>query len=1186
MYLKRLEMMGFKSFADKMKLQFLPGITAIVGPNGSGKSNISDALRWVLGEQSVKSLRGAKMDDVIFAGSEQRKALGMAEVTIILDNSEQRIPVDFTEIAVTRRLFRSGESEYLLNKAPVRLKDIHELFFDTGLGKEAYSVIGQGKIDSILSVKAEERRLIFEEAAGIIKYKTRKQVAERKLNDTDQNLLRVQDILNELTTQLGPLEVQAKLAEEFLALKAELASLEVNYNGNLLNKLESSLTEFLEKQVSLQKKAEELRGEENVIQSEIETKKLALLNQDNLVTNLNEAYYQLKNLIEKQDVEAKSLQGRIADLQKQQIEYQAALENNQQRSSEITIEVNEVTEAELALQERIRQLERDVFEGETALVKETEILADHEKQSESLKETIINLLSEIANLKNKINTADLQKDFVAKQVAEARKKERGLTLKLQDFEQQAVAKKTALDELGNLLWLNHQEETALIASQESLARESVGLERENQQSQNQLHGLETKIQMLDDLEKSYQGYFQGVKALLADAAGESFYRGIKGIVADLMRVAAGMELAIETALGSNLQNIVIENSQYAEAAVAYLKRTAKGRATFLPLNLIRSTDSRITRLQSLLEEHGCRPAVSALQFREEYETLFNYLLGQTIIAPDLKIAVQLSTRLERGFRIVTPEGDVVNPGGAITGGSIDKRRLGILSRRREIENLKAAAEELRKGLAQGRAAWEKNQAERQLAIVTLEKQKQEEKELQIKQATLEREYATILDNLSHFEEERALYQQQVDELDAETTQYTCNREELIWLCQEKEAQLKQREVASQELTGVISEQVKARERAINQIADLRASLSGAREEERGKVSLKKRLERQKSEFTGIIMELKQKITTLAGEEEKLFRQFGSLTQNYEQQQQNLKREETQIEEERQKKAFLNADLKELENRERNFRKKWSGLAQELHQLELSINQTELQVTNIRNNLQETYGENWSAGSDPNWQAIPNAPKEIDLLKQRIRGMGSVNTAAIEDLRQVQERAAFLAEQSEDLVQAKAALQKVIKEIERTIVKRFNESFLKIREEFKRLFGELFAGGHAELFLAEPDNPLASGIEITAQPPGKRLQSLSLLSGGERAMTAIALLFAILTVKPSPFCVLDEIDAALDEVNVQRFAKLLQLFSDKVQFIVVTHRHTTMSIANALYGITMEERGVSKLISLDLDEKVG
>jgi len=1182
LYLKRLELLGFKSFADKIKLEFMPGVTAVVGPNGSGKSNISDALRWVLGEQSVKNLRGSKMDDVIFAGTESRKQLGLAEVTMVLDNSDRSIPLDFTEVSVTRRLFRSGESEYLINKSQVRLKDIHELFYDTGLGKDAYSVISQGKIDAILSVKAEERRSIFEEAAGIIKYKSRKQVAERKLEDTDRNLTRVQDIINELQLQLGPLETQCRQAEHYLALKGRLSELEINYYGKIIKKLLEELDRLQRQKEETDSRFRDFESEENIIESELETVRLELLNLDQRIAALNEEYFRIQNQAERCQEQSRFLHTKLGDLDRQEQDHLRGSKTNAKRR-EVLLQERSLLETEIAaIHSRLDGDKALLAVEEQKLNQANERLKELERQEEELKNEVFEILNRISGLRNRQSNALLQKEFLAKQMEDCRKKRELLLEQLQASEEEYREKNSRLEAVMSQLAGIQASRNERLEQSRRYQQEMAALEDKIQEYRQRIRALEGKIGLLEDMEKSYQGYFQGVKALLADASGERFHGKIRGVVADLIKVRPGMELALETALGSSLQHVVIEDDQAAQDAIAYLKRHAKGRATFLPLNRVRAFEGRQVP-EDLLKQYGCHTAIALLDYEPEYQQIVQYLLSHVIVAPNLRTAIDISTKLDRGFRIVTPEGDLVNPAGSITGGSNDRQRIGLLSRKREIDALKKEKSEYEQWLSEELAQLQTLKRNMEENQSLLERLKAEETAVQSEQIRIERDMHISSETSRRMNGELRLLEEQLKELEETKDEFHSGSENLEQALETEENRLKEAEAAIQRLSQSIQEANLQKDAQFQQLTEVKSQLSAGLQELNGKEVLKTNLDRQLQEIDQSDADMERKREELAAERERIRQNLVELEQQQIAARIQLAEQQDRINAEKTNKENLQAKIRELEGKQRSFRRKNNDFQNQLRQLEIQITQKTNSIENYQQSLAEDYGPDWESQMDENWESPANVVDMIEALKEEIRELGPVNLASIEDYRQVKQRSEFLSTQAEDLRQAKSSLLKVIHEIERTIEKRFMETFEQIRVEFRKIFSELIEGGNADLFLVDPENVLESGIEIIAQPPGKKLQSLSLLSGGERAMTAIALLFAILSIKPAPFCILDEIDATLDEVNVQRFAKLLEIFSKKLQFIVVTHRRGTMEVASTIYGVTMEEKGISKLISLSLDE---
>lgn len=1179
MYLKRLEILGFKSFADKIKLAFLPGVTGIVGPNGSGKSNISDALRWVLGEQSVRNLRGNKMDDVIFSGTQVRKALGLAEVTMVLDNSDHAIPLDFTEVSITRKLFRSGESEYLINKSQVRLKDVYELFYDTGLGKDAYSVIGQGKIDSILSAKAEERRSIFEEAAGIIKYKTRKQVAERKLEDTEKHLVRVHDIINELQNQLEPLSAQAELAEKFLAMKKTLSETEINHYGKIIVALRDDLNSLTDKQRLTLENFQNFEGEEALIESELENFRLALLNIDNLINSLNENFFKVQSQIEKYVEQLGFLDNKSEDLTHQIEEQQVMLQNNVGRKELLLVENAKVEEELAAITLNLSADDQLLKESESALLSCNEAMEALEQQEQQLKDEVFEVLNRLSALKNKQSNETVQKEFLERQIEECCLKQKTLQRQKTDVTDTISIKKEALDDCDQTLEMIMIDQSNAGRKVGTLKRNLLERDGKNQEYQRQLRVFEGKISLLEDMEKGFQGYFQGVKFLLADAASESFHSKIHGIIADLIKVKPGMELALETAFGSGLQHIVIEDDRAAQSAIEFLKKNHKGRATFLPLNQVRASEEKDRK--QILQQFSCDSALSLLEFDAKYRDVLGYMLHQVVVAPNLRAAIDVSAKLDRGYKIVTPEGDLVNAGGSITGGSNDRQRIGLLSRKREIDDLVREKNRLQELIDDGIKEIKEIQAEMTENEQDLNESRAKEQETRLNRVSLEKELQTAEQDSQRIIAELKLLDEQLVEFDAERLKFADKKEELLKAITESECQQEKLELQQAELLESIKNARVKKETEQERLSEVRSKLSAARQEISGKEALKANYTKQLNEMETNDSGIEAKIAELTSAQANVAIEKKELEEKIIAEKVNLNKEEEKLGSERTTKEELQGKIKEFETKQRSYRRKNNDFQNQLHRLELDIAKQTAEIENTERNLSDDYGFGWEQQIQLDWESPEGIEEKISQLKEDIRALGPVNVAAIDEFKQVTERCEFLNNQSNDLEQARESLNKVINEIERTIEKRFLETFQEIKVEFKKLFGELFQGGSADLYLQDPDSPLDSGIEIVAQPPGKKLQGLSLLSGGERAMTAIALLFAILSIKPSPFCILDEIDATLDEANVQRFAKLLDIFSQRLQFIVVTHRRGTMEAANTLYGVTMEELGISKLISLSL-----
>ncbi|NLY91997.1 MAG: chromosome segregation protein SMC [Firmicutes bacterium] len=1183
MHLKRLEIHGFKSFADRINLVFKPGITAIVGPNGSGKSNIADSLRWVMGEANLRNLRGTKYEDVIFSGSDDRKPLGMADVTLVLDNSDQTLPLDYTEVAVTRRVYRSGESEFLINRVPVRLKDIQELFFDTGLGKEAYSVISQGKIDAILSVRPEDRRSIFEEAAGIMRYKVKKNLTIKKLGETENNILRIQDLLAELRKQLDPLADQAEKATLYLEIRNGLKAIEINHAYQEMRAIERTLKDLTgEEQVKQQTLAALKAEEEKLAQEMFAVKRQA-----------NELETQIQTR-QKLLMDGMAQRERAAGELNLFTERKRSLENRQQ---ELTILLTTQREKIGALEQKQAQLQqstagiaREKEELAAEVKRLEEVLTDKEGQIKAVRAELAakkglytEKLEANSRLKQQISEEGAQKGFRQEREAELRAELDLINHELAETQAQGQALQAKLEELRKEAESSKAEERRLAGELEKSRTYLAQRSQKNQELRERLHGLESKITVLSEMERSHQGYFHGVKALL-EAKQEPFHREIHGVVADLIRPEPGYELALEVALGSALQNLVINHHRHAGQAITYLKQHRLGRATFLPLNLIEEKPDRISEWKGILAQFNSKPATEAVFYDGQYRAIVSYLLSGTLVAPDLKTAVELAEKTGKRFRVVTLEGEVIAPGGAITGGNLEHRQAGLLSRKGEIRRLTREKQDLLAFLQRGLTEEHKLQTEIQELSRLYEEKRNRGQEIAFLQNSTLKDLEALKINHQKAFQQRAFLENALLKIEEElsTKDLTVNQLQERQRLFDAELGLIAQEIGSlEQREGIL---IQEREQSLRELSVLSSRLAGIEQEWVGKQEnldeytitigeLRVEAVRREKE----LVQLKEELASLEAEKKQLETEVAQAALS-------LAAEETELE--RMRNAWQEAldKANQMEIRWRDLQKTESELLTELHRLELQLNRIKINQDNLTANLNEAYGEDWAQEVQPAYVLPPHPRQEILRLKTQLKALEPVNLQAIEEYQNLKERVDFLSRQLADLTEARESLTKVITEIEKTIKKRFTITFEQIRKEFIDLFEQLFSGGKADLQLLDPDQPLESGIEIFAQPPGKRLQNLSLLSGGERAMTAIALLFAIFRVKPSPFCILDEIDATLDETNVQRFTELLKLFSKDLQFIVITHRRGTMEVADVLYGVTMEEKGISKLISLELKKQ--
>lgn len=1187
MYLKKIEIQGFKSFADRTTIEFKDNITAIVGPNGSGKSNISDAIRWVLGEQSIKSLRGNKMEDVIFSGTDKRRALGFAEVTIFFDNSDNTIPLDYSEVAVTRRMFRSGESEYYINKGSCRLKDIRQLFMDTGIGKDGYSIIGQGRIDEILSNKPEDRRNIFEEAAGIIKYKTKKIETERKLERTKENLLRIQDIISEVERQYKSLEKESEKATEFVNLYEELKCLDVNLTLREIDKLKLQMDEIhteleLDSQeienLSLQKS--DLEGKFNSIKekiSEIEVEQEGLRNRKaDLNQSIEEKKNQINIIIEKEKFFKRDID-----------RYNQEIESSKNRIDLIDGEL-------LNLEDEIKKISEEYsnYYKEYELKKEefTDIeegLIKREKELDDKKSQLISLYNKTSEKKSLVNGIDSFNENIVARIAQLDKdKDR--------MKEDKLASEKALRELldeervirSKLDEINKRKEEAEARSFE-LSKKDQDLSNKIREQEIKQEGLISTYRLYKNMEDGYEGYYKSVKNLLQAIENKRIDRsGFEGVLADLLKVDSKYEKAIEISLGSSLQNLVVKDEEKARLMIEYLKANKLGRVTFLPLNIIRG---RVLDLNlANFKGYGVIGLGHELiEFDERYREIFEYLLGKTIIVDRLDNGIKLANRLNHNYRIVSLEGDILNLGGSLSGGSYRNNALSIISRKNRIEEVKTEIQNI--SILCDRLKDEKAKTLSQIDNngKTLNALGGEIKALELDLLSNDSNTLTHKREIERLAKEISRIEDEIISLENETKDYKTRRKSY-------ESSIVELEEEVNQINTLISQmsQDLGRDRAIrdeknkeltnfqiglnqldNKLSNLRNSHSNKVEEKEERLkrieTLKQDLETTRIEIEKLdlaMVELRKEIGHLSLEEEEVANQLNDLTKTRERLMEEFYKEQE--------------DLKTINDR-------LMVLEKQKAKREVKHSKFELRIENHNNRLINEYELSYEEALDLEIvsEDLIISQGRISELKARIKSLGNINVGAIEDFKDIKERWEFINKQYEDLLKSKEDLQSLIKKMEKTMEEQFLISFKEINENFSRVFSALFNGGKATLELDTEDDILKSGIEIKVQPPGKKLQNLNLLSGGEKSLTAVALLFAILEARPSPFCILDEIDAALDEANIARYTRYLKNFSQETQFILITHRKTTMEIADILYGVTMVEEGVSRLLSVKIKDHV-
>ena len=1181
MYLKALEIQGFKSFPDKTVLAFGSDITAVVGPNGSGKSNIADAIRWVMGEQSTRTLRGSKMEDVIFNGTEKRKGLGFAEVTLVLDNTEHLFPLEETEVAVTRRYYRSGESEYYINRRACRLKDINELFMDTGLGREGYSIIGQGRIDEILSVKSADRREVFEEAAGISRFRHRKEEAERKLERTDENLVRINDKIGELELQVEPLRVQAEKTKKYNVLRDELKGLEISVWLETLERIRANSVKVkADCEAAIRQRdgakaaveglyvrrdaladqmrdkdieAEGLRGKQSGLDEQVHAceNSIALLKND--IKNNSANAQRIRQELEQQEGRAGSLAAQIAD--------------GKGRLEEIRGEM-------AACRERIDALNRDAQEvlgSAGSLNEELASLQERERLETASAGEARELLSALAAAAQELYD-----------------REEKLGQELQEQEDRAAQAREALDatrkELDKVTEDRDGAKNVISGYQmrlQSRQRKLDAAQEAHRRLQMDENNLNARIKMLAEMEKMYEGYSKAVKLVMGEGA-RGGLRGVRGPVAGLLHVPDQYAVAIEIALGGAMQNLVVERDGDGKNAINYLKRRDGGRATFLPMNTIRPADFRDRAVER--EDGFVGMGDSLISFDPEYANIFSNLLGRVVIARDLDSAMAMARKFGHRFRVVTLDGQVLNAGGSMTGGSVS-RSAGILSRANELErlnqqkeglaaDLKAAADELSKAQREVTAAqYELDAAAAQLreaedAVLKYSERadsaRTQAADVELRRQTLagEREQVRrrMEENTANTDQAKA----RIGELEGSAAALRAEGEAKAQgrtALQDKVARLNEESAQhSARLAGLEGEQ-SVLSQSVGELERLRDDLSG---DTASRAAMIGQFEEQNSYLTRRIEEEELRLQALR----EASREGTAAIRRLNEEKLALEGERNRADKEIRDK---NDELVRMEGEVSNLENKAAAAA--------------LEESQILDKLWESYELSHEAARSQRveLESVPKAQRRIGELKRSISALGSINPDAVEEFARVNERYTYFTGQRDDVARAKKELQDIIAQIVGEMTGIFQEQFALINEGFRQAFTDLFGGGRANLELEDPEDVLNCGIEIKAQPPGKTVQNMSALSGGERALIAIALYFAILKVRPTPFCVMDEIEAALDESNVVRYARYLRRISDKTQFIVITHRRGTMEEADVLYGVTMQEKGVSRMLTINLND---
>lgn len=1181
MYLKSIEVQGFKSFANRLVFEFHNGITGIVGPNGSGKSNIGDAVRWVLGEQSAKQLRGGKMEDVIFAGTELRKPVSYASVAITIDNSDHALPIDFAQVTITRKVFRSGESEYLMNGSACRLRDINELFYDTGIGKEGYSIIGQGQIDRILSGKPEERRELFDEAAGIVKFKRRKAAAQKKLDDESNNLVRVNDILAELEKQVGPLEHQAEKAKEYLKLKEELKKNDVNLFLTEADEFKAELEKFNEafSVADSELKAAKAEFEKSGTEYEANEEKLG---------DLNRTIEENSSIAKQAEIDKNRLSSQI-DLLNEQIksvlasdeQFNKRLDSIKERLLDYDEEKKRLISDRFKLTDRLDDMRADCNEVDAQVKNLNDGIKELEDTVENCKDDVIDNLNERGQIKAKLQKnvtlleqVNIRKSELTRQLINCKSEEDTQRQSLDLLQREVDDIRKELATLGGTLSDREKRQLAARDMINKLNNDISGLSRV-------VMGESSRLESLKNITERYDGYGNSIRKVMEQ---KDRYKGIVGVVADIIKTQKQYETAIETALGGTIQNIVTDNEETAKGLIAFLKQNKFGRATFLPLSAISGRDIRVD--SSLTMENGAVGFANQLvECDSEFTELARYLLGRILVVDNIDNALAIARRHNHSLRIVTLEGDMLSPGGSMSGGAF-KNSSNLLGRRREIEELEASVSvkeaELKKSEEQLTAARE------QLGALRTEIE-QIKAAIQDKQLA-ENTAAMNLDTASKKQEElnRAYTNSKRESDEIENTVTRINAE--IDACK---VALSESERIDRELNEKISSCNAAIENHKAELADkqksaeqLHIELSNFSQQDNYAEENIKRVLREISRLNAEADEIKDSLGS-AGDE------INEKKENIAKINEAITRAEARIAEYADITAKEREDRDKVQEKQRELFNKREQISERINTLDKECIRIAGRIEKIESVRDERIDYMWNEYEltliraaelrDENLTNSDELKKNINVLKSDIRRLGDVNVNAIEDYKEVSERYTFLKTQHDDLITARDTLIKVIEELDTGMRNQFIEKFQEIKVEFDKVFKELFGGGRGTLELEEDVDILEAGIRIISQPPGKKLQNMMQLSGGEKALTAISLLFAIQNLKPSPFCLLDEIEAALDDSNVDRYAKYLHKLTKNTQFIVITHRRGTMAAADRLYGITMQEKGVSTLVSVDLIE---
>ena len=1182
MYLKRLELQGFKSFADKTILELRPGITTVIGPNGSGKSNISDAIRWVLGEQSMKSLRGTKSLDIIFAGTQNRKSLGFAEASLVFDNSDGALPIEFTEVTVTRKIYRSGETGYYINKTPCRLKDVLELFMDTGIGKDGYSIIGQGKIDEILSNKSEDRRHIFEEAAGIVKYRSRKEEAEKKLEHTKLNLLRINDIISEIEGNLGPLQTQSEKAKKYLNLREELKNIEVGLFVYNIEKYKENLQQIVKDIYVMQSQCNDEEGKLERVKILKEELKSSIDEITEQIENMSNLGFESQKEIEQLNSNINVAKTRITNNNENSVRFTDEIQEQKEKIQELKQELEQKEAKKDNLKQNKEKFEKELNEKQEELAQITEKLSAKELEIEGYKQTVEQNTDKKYELQSEINAQEINFQNYEKRQNQIKQE---IQTTISELDNTRMNK----EEISKGFYESENKKNKAQKSLEEVAKQKQEANQKIKSFESNINILssdmrikESRLKFLIETEKEKEGYIKSVKSLLKDCENiKDLGKGMHGVLANIIEVPDELETAIEMCLGASLQNIVTDTEEDAKKLVEHLRKNNLGRASFLPIASVKG--KKLEKLKG--NESGVIGIASDLvKFNKKYEQIILNLLGRTVIVDNMDTAIKVAKQNGYTFRIVTKDGDLINPSGAITGGSVAKKTVNILGRGKEIEKLEKEIKNIKAKIQ--KLEEEKEEYEQSIEGI-LELSANLEKELQEIDIT----YATEKQKMISIDENIQKLQNRLNKLKEEQKNLENLKQEAIE--QKEKIQEETQKITNQneELSKLISEFAelnKDDQKYIDDlnfdITNLKISVSSFDESESSIQEIQERINQELNNAKASIENKNNQIEQIKVDNENLEKSIQETLNKIEEIKQKVNNSSSEIEKMKQERTQKSEKLSKQEDEITSKFKIIEDLKSQLVKLDVKKTKVEEDINTIINKMWEEYEltpNNVEGYAKPENVALTQ--KRVNNIRTEIRDLGSVNVDSIEEYKNLKDRYDFMSEQRLDLENTMSKLRKVITDMTQIMKEQFREKFKIINKNFGEVFAELFGGGKASLNLEDEENILECGIEITVQPPGKKLQNMMLLSGGEKAFTAIALLFAILKINPAPFCVLDEIEAALDDVNVFRYADYLKKFTEHTQFLVITHRKGTMEAADTVYGVTMEESGISKLLSMKLNK---